>query len=222
MPKDRSSRGRGRGQQKFYDRNNDCWNCGSSRHLRKQCPVPGTLQCSHCRRRGIRTDECRCQQTSPKSRNRSRYETAVLLNIEGKHVRAVINTGAQETRIGLGVLEFLKSKRAVNSAKRIITTDTGIETLQATEVRMGDPEHLYEVECFIDPRTPKFEIIIGLRALVRLGYRITVCGHESRQRKVSNERSTRACHRESPKAREDDEISFLDENEARRIREWMD
>lgn len=221
MPKDNHKTSRsGRNVSKRYNRETDCWNCGSSQHLRKECPRPGLLQCSHCRRKGIRTDDCKCLRGQSPSQCSTRFETAVLLNVEGKHVRAVVNTGSQETRIGLGVLEFLKSKRAVNLAKRIITTERGIETLQATDVRMGDQKHLYAVECFVDGRIPKFEMILGFRGLVRLGYRVSVCGQEGRQRQKTSVRRGDEISEQRSRVRDDDEISFLDENEAKRIREW--
>lgn len=220
MSRDHHKKSRsGRNLSKGYNRDTDCWNCGSSQHLRKQCPHPGSLQCSHCRRQGVRTDDCECHRNQP-ALNSSRFETAVLLNVEGKHVRAVVDTGVQETRIGLGVLEYLKSKRAVNLAKRIITTRQGIETLQATEVRMGDRRHSYEVESFVDRRIPRCEVILGFRGLMKLGYRVTVCGQEGRQRQKSNPRDAEEISDKRPRERDDDEISFLDENEAKRIREW--
>lgn len=201
-----------------YQRDTDCWNCGSREHMKKECPMPGSLKCSRCRRKGVRSDECDC------SRNEDThwYETAVLLNVEGRYVRTVINTINQETRMGEGVLEYLRSKRAVNLARQVVKTDYGVETLQGTDVRMGDSRHSYIVRVIVDRNLPKFEMIIGFHGLIRLGYRLTVCGIESRQRRRPKERARESLPPKKLKMREDDSISFLDENEAKRIREWID
>lgn len=206
---------------KQYDRETDCWNCGSSKHFRRECPHPGTLRCSHCRRQGVRTDECRCRREYERPQNQ-RFETAVLLNVEGKLVRAVVNTGVQETRIGSEVLEYLKSQRAVNGAKSVIKSVKGMETLFKTEVKIGDKRHLYDLECFVDKSIPKCEMIIGFRALIKLGYRVTVCGQEGlqRQQRVCEE-PRKKISKEHRREREDDEISFLDEEEKSRLEEWM-
>lgn len=218
MPKERNVKlSMDKGLSRNYQRDSDCWNCGSSNHLRRDCPKPGSLKCSYCRRKGVRSDDCDCRTTH---QDNDWFETAVLLNVEGRYVRAVINTMNQETRMGKGVLEYLRSKRVVNLAKQVVRTNSGIETLLGTDVRIGDSRHLYTVRVFVDNRLPMFELMIGFHGLIRVGYRLTVCGLECRQRRRLKERLQEV--NQNPKEREDDNISFLDENEAKRIREWMD
>lgn len=148
-----------------------------------------------------------------------RYETAVLLTLERKKVRAVINTGLQDARMGRGVLSFLKSKGPVNLSKRVVRSIFGLETLQATSIRLGsDDTNSYSVLCYVDERLPEFELVLGLRTLVCLGHRISVCGLESHERRIVEESvSTNNRKRE----RDEDEISFLDQKEAKRMREWF-
>lgn len=146
----------------------------------------------------------------------------MLLTVEGKRVRAIIDTRAQETRIGQGVLAYLQNKRPLNISKKVLRSNYGIETLQAVSITLnlvGGRDHT--VECYIDPRVRKNEMVIGLHAMINLGYRITVAGSESRRRKQIEQSNSQHYEKEF-KPREDDEISFLDEDEGQRIREWMD
>lgn len=45
---------------KLENRNNCCWNCFETGHLRFQCSLPKIQICSFCRRKGVKTTECSC------------------------------------------------------------------------------------------------------------------------------------------------------------------
>lgn len=63
-----------------------------------------------------------------------------------------------------------------------------LETLEVVTVKMGaDKHHLYSVDCCVDHIVPRFEIKLGFRALVKLGYRFSVCRLECRQRRKALE-----------------------------------
>lgn len=215
-----------------YCRDTDCWNCGAKTHKKNQCPHPRSLRCSRCRREGVMTSECSCRQraNSSVSPNMNRIETAVLLTLEGKKVRAVINTGFQDARMGEGVLSFLQSKGPVNLTRRVTKSILGLETLKFTQIRLGpDTEHSYTVECCMDSRVPENELVLGMRTLKQLGYRITVCGSESHERNITTENRFHSQSKERKpdrhrevRDRHREEISFLDRKEAKRVREWFD
>lgn len=210
---------------KPYSHSRDCWNCGSSKHLKDQCPRTPTLRCSYCQRKGVRSIDCKCQRVKKQRivQSHDNYESAVLLTVEMKKVRSVINTAAQESRMGTGVLAYLKTQRPVQGIKKVIRSAQGLETLQVVEVKMGaDQRHQYAIDICVDNKIPKNEISLGFRALVRLGYRFSVCGLEGRQRRISTKKNYNRSTEGGPKEREDDEISFLDEEEAHRIEEWRD
>lgn len=186
----------------------------------KEGVVQKVRRCYYCRRRGVRTNDCRCRKTRITAVNTAheRYESAVLLIVEGKKIRSVINTGMQETRIGLGVLEFLQSKKTLNLGRKVLRSIHGLETLQVTTTTITLPGNRnYQIECYVDSRIRKNEMMIGFQAMIKLGYRITIAGQEGRQRK---QRDDSELLHQGLKQREDDEISFLDEEEARRINEW--
>lgn len=124
--------------------------------------------------------------------------------------------------MGTGVLDHIKSQRNINVTRKVVRSAKGLEALDSLEVQMGaDQHHLYSVECRVDSEVPKNEIVLGFRALVKLGYRFTVCGLEGRQRKKVSVKETQRPEGRL-RYRDDDEISFLDESEARRIEEWRD
>lgn len=126
--------------------------------FRHESPKPKIRRCFYCRRRGVRTHECHCRRTrvTSISTNKDRYDTGVLLTVEGKKVRAVVNTDYQETRISQGVLEFLRKKRPLNLTKKVLHSAFGIETLHATTVTISlDRERHYALECYVDSRVRK-------------------------------------------------------------------
>lgn len=64
-------------------------------------------------------------------------------------------------------------------------------------------------------------MVLGFQALMKLGHRFTVAGLECHIRRHCEEYGNHR-YEIKPKEREDDEISFLDEDEAKRINEWRD
>lgn len=202
----------------------NCRNCGSTFHSKHQCQRIKIRRCYFCRRRGVRTNDCHCRIKKVESipTTKDRFEEAILLTIEGKRVRAVINTGIQETRIGQGVMEYVRSKRSVNLAKRVIRSSYGLETLQVVTIFLNCMAgRELSVECYIDPGIRRNEMVIGMQTMMGLGYRITVAGFESRRRRQFGNQECRRTEEEI-NHRDDDLISFLDEDESRRIREWRD
>lgn len=202
----------------------DCWNCGSRSHHKSECPRSSTPRCSIC---DERKQNCKCKKGDALSRNickthfDSVFEAAILLNIEGRRVRAVVNTGHQETRIGEGVLVFLQENRHVNLGRQMIRTPLGIETLRATVVHIGCGNRMFPIECFVDNRVPSCEIILGFQAMITLGYKLYVGGLESRQRQKFKE-TNHDVNEPSKKRKLDEEIIFLDHREAKRRNEWFD
>lgn len=125
---------------------------------------------------------------------------------------------------------LVRQNQEVNPKKKLIKTGYGIELVHTVVVRIGiHHDRMYPIELVIDTKIPTYELVLGMPALKVLGYRITVAGQETRERPatkkvvrvVSKKKSERKLH-----ARVDstddvhDKISFLDEEEARRIREW--
>lgn len=162
-------------------------------------------------------------------------EPCVLLTIHHKQIRAVINTDSQETRIGKNVLALIEKSEKVNPVKKLIKSAYGLELVYTFTVRAGvHGRHKSLIEVVIDQRIPQNEINLGMKALFQLGHRIMVAGQEARYRPV-----TRFIRRREPKkdakktvsvptahrkredsVSDDDKMSFLDEEEAKRIREW--
>lgn len=197
----------------------DSRQASSSRPNNSNAKLP---RCFYCRRRGVRTQECRCKRNRIESisTNKNRYDTGILLNVEGKRVRAVINTEYQETRISQGVLEFLKKKRPLNISKKVLHSVFGMETLSTLTITIHlDNDRQCKLDCYVDARVRRNEMVIGLIALMKLGHRFTVAGMESRLRRHHEEPHH---NQESLRERDEDQISFLDEDEARRIEEWTD
>lgn len=224
-----------------YKRDMDCWNCGLPFHISKHCTAKKTLRCSYCRKQGVRSDECHCRRNrregnmtrsvspSPSSAV-DKFEAAVLVTVCKKRVRAVIRSGVQESRIGNGVFELINKNGRLNPKRKVIKTITGLELAQTVMINVSIKENQkYNIECVIDRKIPKNEMSLGLKAMVKLGFRISIAGQECRTRKITMKRTAnngmkrdRGVKNKDNKEEDndDDRISFLDEQEAKRIEEW--
>lgn len=132
--------------------------------------------------------------------------------------------------MGEQVYAFVRQNQEVNPKKKIIKTPFGIELVNTVVVNLGiHQDKTYPVELIVDAKIADKEIILGMTALKTLGYRITVAGKETRERPAARRAAItkrgikgklRSSNQDYDSHREDDRISFLDEEEARRIREW--
>ena len=52
-----------------FMRSYSCWNCHQIGHTRHQCRFPKVDSCSFCKRTGIKTIECGCQNRAPLNLN---------------------------------------------------------------------------------------------------------------------------------------------------------
>lgn len=222
-----------------------CWNCGLFNHVSKECTAPRASRCALCRRRGVTTYACHCkkrgghkQESREKcDNNKTRFsepvEPATLVIVHQKHVKAVVNTNSQESRMGRKVYALVQEKQTVNPKKKLIKTAYGIELVRTVVMNIGvRSSQKYPLEIVIDEKIPENEMSLGMMALRTLGYRITISGRETRERpawkrlrKISSRSDRQRASRDTQQDREradsdDDKISFLDEAEAKRIREW--
>lgn len=166
------------------------------------------------------------QQRGVKS---ARYEVGSLLIVSGKLVKATINTGAQETRLGLGVFRWIKGRQNVVQRKKVVRSLGGIELAEVVTVAMGVRETTKEeIECILDNRVPSNEISLGLRALVRLGIQVRVGDEDCRILRVTHQEPNKERRRSTQFSNltylRDDRVrryDFLDQGESRRINEWQ-
>lgn len=189
----------------------------------------------------MRTDRCPCNHnTSRTERVESREmtqevvpdcEPCILISIHHKQIKAIINTDAQETRIGKNVLSMIEEKQKVNPKKKLIKTKYGMELVYTIVVKAGvHSRRKHPIEVIIDPKKilPN-EMNLGLRALQILGSRITVAGQEATYRgavrRLRKEAETGERRDKGPipqrnqradSMSDEDKMSFLDEEEARR------
>lgn len=57
-----------------------CWNCHQFGHTRHQCQLPRTISCSFCRKPGILTVDCRCQNKHQPHRFNRPYQRTEYLS----------------------------------------------------------------------------------------------------------------------------------------------
>lgn len=219
-----------------YEKKRVCWNCGSRNHINKDCTRPKLVRCSVCRKRGWSTDRCPCKNRKQRermtasrikkgSRKYTPVESVVLVNVYNKYVKAAAKTGFQESRIGVKVFEWIDKREKLKPIRKIIKTWGGLEHVKTivAEVSVKKGEK-WAVEFIVDHKMAENEMVLGMEALSTLGYKLTVAGKECRQREIP-EKSIKKEFVRKRKAEveesDDGEISFLDEEEARRIEEWQ-
>lgn len=135
--------------------------------------------------------------------------------------------------MGLKVYALVKEKQEANPKKKVIKTAYGIELAQTILVAIGiHHDRTYSIEFIIDAKIPSNEMLLGMPTLKALGYRITIAGKETRERPaskrlvhLSSKQNVECANARLPRDKinddsEDERISFLDEEEAKRIREW--
>lgn len=247
-----------------YSRSSDCWNCGLPYHVSKDCKAPRIIRCSFCRKPGVRSDTCDCHkgrkatvkrlgrgQDNRTFRFPKQYESIILVSICGKKIKAVINTGVQTSRIGLRVFRLIEEQTKVKPKRKIFKSQLGLELANTIVIDAGiSDRRLYPMECIIDPKLPQNDMILGMKAMVTFGYRVSVAGKEAQQRLIvqrnkggrpQNQKrrnttgnissTSKEFHRlpflkskhnqeSDAQSNSDDCMSFLDEEEAVRIREW--
>uniref|UniRef100_UPI0034E029F6 hypothetical protein n=1 Tax=Streptomyces djakartensis TaxID=68193 RepID=UPI0034E029F6 len=72
----------------------------------------------------------------------------------------------------------------------------------------------------VDDKVRRNEMVLGFQALMTLGHRISVAGMECHVRRHQEQVS--ASQYEGNRRRNAEAVSFLDEDEARRIHEWRE
>lgn len=237
----RRSSGR-KGSNAGYSRSVDCWNCGLPHHKSKDCTARKVLRCSYCRKQGVRSDQCKCRSNREYDRNRDQgkngqhkrreegdiYEACLMVSICGKKVRAIVHSGEQESRLGRKVLSWVESNTKVRPKKKVVKTISGLELARTVSVNIGVNKHdKADIDCIIDDRLPVNEISLGMKALVKLGYRITVAGKETTQRKLIRKPSKadvseRELRKRKLRRQSSDSESSLSqsEDERERRRDW--
>lgn len=233
---------------RMYSRQTDCWNCGSGDHQKNRCPLPSSLKCSFCQRRNIRSDECPCPKprTDPQPSMaaqhwKTKVEVAIFVKIYGITVRALINPLAQETLICKAVADLVTA-RSANTVRKIILRKAGsLKMVSCVQVEMKTRQNLrIFTKGIIDHTLSEKVVVLGMQAIAAFGFKFFIGGQEAQRREqlfiptieVRNQRDNgphrpqprmvipRAPRREPFAEREDDTISFLDEEEKRMIQEW--
>lgn len=222
-----------------YSRTLDCWNCGLPHHKSENCTAEKVLRCSFCRKRGVRSDECNCSQSRVADRRRvmtggyhqkkrqgeNSYEACLMISIYGKKVRAIVHSGEQESRIGKKVLSWIADNTQLRQTKRVIKNIVGLELVNAIVVEMGvNRQEKVPIECIIDNRLPVNEMTLGMRALVKFGYRFQVAGKETTQRKlvrkpIKADFGRKVTHDEVELS-DDEPLYSHDEEKEERKRDW--
>lgn len=159
------------------------------------------------------------------------FEMEILLTIHNKHVRGVVNSGIQESRIGFGVLKLVQAHSTSVLRKKVIRTPYGIELAEMimVNVRIQDSP-VRKIECAVDSRMHPNELILGARALNEMNCHIKIEGVEVQKRKKvitrvgslpfkrrsQNYSKLRYAHEGRPR----EGIEFLDKREGQRARDW--
>lgn len=227
-----------------YSRRTDCWNCGLGGHRKERCPMPHRLRCSYCQKRNVRSDECACRQPRKANQRKkfhqvaprslpTKMETAIFVSIYGKKVKALINPSVQETIICQEVAALVKIKTG-NTIRKLIRREPGKLTLvSCIQMRLKTKvSKEVQIDGIINGKLKGKIIIIGMEAISAMGFTFIIGGQEAKIRVVKGSPIFKQEAREGPRKNTskpttrqeeedyDDEISFLDEDEARMIREY--
>lgn len=155
-------------------------------------------------------------------------EMCVVLIVGGKQVRAVVDLRSQETRVGTGVYQHFKESMNPYLRKKIIRSIDGLELAQVMTLTLGvQGASSIPVECILEHEMHPNEIMLGMRALVRLGIELTVCNQVASQREfnLTNPMGQQGYKQPAEKLRyarhqEAERLEFLDEEEERQSRRW--
>lgn len=219
-----------------YYRGTDCWNCGSKNHFKNKCPMPSSLKCSYCQRKGVRSDECLCRSSKAKPTKgnpQQRIETAVFVKIEGKSVKAWFNPSTQNTLLGKAVADLIIANTAV-VPKRVVLRDlNGLKLASRIPTKMCTRRNnIVTVEGYVAPEIPDKIVVLGMDAIKSLGFKFYIGGQQAKVRmqvpetlKTHSYSKKTANNDDNPRfknepQKEDDAISFLDEGERRQILDW--
>lgn len=200
--------------------------------------MPGSLKCSYCQRLGVRSDECKCRKPRVSNTGRSptrdnKIEMAIFVIIKGKSVKAWLNPSVSETLIGTHVAEFLIAETTTRPKKMIVRTPKGLELKSSVSVQMYTRRNnIIFVQGHLDRNIPEGIVVLGMEAISALGFKFYVGGQEAKTRvkavpkpsiKTRTFQQRRIVHhnrKEADHHKEDDTISFLDEEERQHILNW--
>lgn len=233
--------------------------------------MPITLKCSHCLRKGVRSDQCPCQRKKTVPQNKPvkkpwqpKIETSILVFMYGKTIRAILNPYAQETLIGKSIAEFVKYESGAKATKMVFRQPGSLSLASSIRMELSTRQNnVKTVNGIISMTLPEKTMVLGMQAIDSLGFRFYVGGQEAKVRIqqviptiTSNDRKAdqstskgkqynnqavnigkNRVHKQGSQHQEDrqqqstsqrydeddedeDKMSFLDEEEAQRIREW--
>lgn len=168
------------------------------------------------------------------NRYQNKIETSVLVTIQKKMIRAFINPMVQETTIGKQVAELIESKTRKQPRKTILRRCNSLRMVYCIEMELETPKSKkILLDGIIDHRVEEKVIVLGMQAIKALGFKFWIGGQLAKVRttrmiirtplknKMKRGNQEANDHRRlEAEDKDEDEISFLDEEEAARIRDW--
>lgn len=128
-------------------------------------------------------------------------------------VKAQIDSGKQNSRIGLDVAKLVLNNSDNKIFKRVVRTAHGLQLKKFLKCRMGTKlSRMRDLECEIDPNLPAKEAVLGMVALKSLNYQFKVGGKDVYQ--TISEIPIRNPNRKAVQ-RKDKRIPFLGEEDLR-------
>lgn len=217
-----------------YSRKFDCWNCGMKDHQKERCPFPSSLKCSFCQKRGVRSDQCSChsrknyrtfRKTENKNTLQEKIETGIFVQICRKTVIARLNPSVQETYIGEAIANLVKIETGRNSKKLIIRPQGTCKMVYYMNFKMNTrATNEISVDGIIDPKLTEKGVVLGMRAIRDFGFKFFVGGQLAKVRTSVQAKCSEAgrdkTRNNAEEEMDEDRMSFLDEEEAKKIREW--
>lgn len=181
---------------------------------------------------------------------RTKVETSIFVEICGKTIRALFNPTSQETFIGQDVANLILENSNVRIRKIIIREEGNLSLVSCVKMNMHTRRFQeVTTDGIINNKLAGKIIVLGMRAIHEFGFKFYIGGQEAKtshreyvlkfrgnsrstrrmlhpRRRTSHSRneSTHRGHQDrgsnSQEEQDDDLLSFLDEDEARRIRDW--
>lgn len=163
----------------------------------------------------------------PKPDPTTQAEVAVFVTVYGKTVRALFNPCVQETLISPGVFRWINESSGQTARRVILRRTHSLRMVSSIKMKIGMKRNRQiEIDGVIEDKLKEIVIVLGMRAIRSLGFKFSIGGQEAKMRVnkcVTWKRTAKKVKKIQPvRPKDDDEdaISFLDEEEARRICEW--
>lgn len=192
---------------------------------------------------------CRSSHRSPQKsatpRNvfQEKIETAIYVKVCGKTIRARLNPSVQETMICREVANLVKEQTHAKERKLILREPGNLTMVRCISMKMSTrTQQQVTIDGIISDKITEKIIVIGMQAIKAFGFKFFIGGQEAKMR-VSKRISTievkpldegpsnrapmrqrqpfqnAAFRKREDYSDDDDRMSFLDEDEARMIRE---